>query len=374
VINNSKKTIDANRSIVSQAHGTADLYDFLDRNPAIEVHPARYVNDPQLMAKIDNLIAMVGALKIDVTGQVATDSIAHKFYGGVWSDDESLRGARFSKGGKPIVVLASKSLSGRSNIVFQLPPGTGVSITRSDAYLYGKSIRERCLALIHIAHPDFRQELLEECKDHMYLSKSQPGFSFTNVYPKHLESYHTTKQQNEVFVRPIKAMDEDYLRKFFHKLSDHSVYLRYFRKLKSMPQRILQRTSDVDYSSDLTLVVFYPARVTDQEQKEMVAIGQWISSSNNSERNLKGNMAPPPPEIAFQVRDDWQGNGLGKFLFRRLVEIAQTAGLTRFKADVLDSNQAMKAVFQRSGIPFKKRSDFGVITYSFDLTEVNQGQ
>lgn len=131
------------------------------------------------MAKIDDLVSIVGAMKVDLTGQgkstnssekpriffhpcrsdvhfitVATDSIGHKFYGGVWSDAESVLGAKFSKGGKPIVILSSKSLHGRSNIVFALPPGTGVVITRSvveyviteygTAYISCKPIRERC--------------------------------------------------------------------------------------------------------------------------------------------------------------------------------------------------------------------------------------
>lgn len=365
VITNACKTIDRGKSVVFQAHGSRELYEFLDRNPILEFHPSSYVSDPRILAKIDYLISVVGALKVDLTGQVATDSIAHNFYGGVWSDDDSIRGARFSKGGKPIVVLPSKSLQGRSNLVFELPPGTGVSITRSDveyvvteygtAYLYGKSIRERCLALIDIAHPDFRQKLLAQAKAKRYISQSQPGRSFGSIYPAELECLHKTKQNKSVFVRPIKVVDEDILRSFFHKLSDHSVYLRYFRKLKSMPQRILQKTADVDYSSDMALVVLSPP---DSYQNELVAIGQWVSDP-------RGGM----PEIAFQVRDDWQGEGLGTYLFQRLVEIAKTVGLPKFKADVLVDNKGMNVIFEKSGFPYVRRSDFGVFTYIFDLEE-----
>jgi GNAT superfamily N-acetyltransferase len=303
-----------------------------------------------------------------LTGQVATDSIAHKFYGGIWSDDDSIRGARFSKGGKPIVVLPSKSLQGRSNIVFELPPGTGVSITRSDveyvvteygtAYLYGKSIRERCLSLIEIAHPDFRQDLLAQAKAKHYISQSQPGRSFGSIYPAELECLHTTKQNKSVFVRPIKVADEDHLRDFFYKLSDHSVYLRYFRKLKSMPQRILQKTADVDYSTDMALIVLSPP---DAHQNELVAIGHWVSDP-------RGGL----PEIAFQVRDDWQGEGLGTYLFQRLVEIALTVGLPKFKADVLADNKGMNAIFENSGVPSRRTTDFGVITYIFDLEQESE--
>jgi len=364
VINNSKKAIDKGRTVVSQAHGSQELYDFLDRNPAIEFHPMSYVNDPQVIAKLDNFVAVVGALKIDLTGQVATDSIAHKFYGGVWTDDDSVTGARLSKGGKAIVALPSKSLQGRSNLVFALPPGTGVSITRSDveyvvteygtAYLYGKSIRERCLALVAIAHPDFRQELLALAKANHYISSSQPGLSFQNQYPQQFECRHTTaKSGRTVFCRPIKAVDEDHLRSFFHKLSDHSVYLRYFRKVKSMPQRILQKITDADYESNVALVLLSPP---DAQAQEIVGIGQWIMDHKDG-----------VPEIAFQVRDDWQGEGLGTFLFARLVAISESFGIAKFKADVLADNRAMRRVFEKSGVAHTCRTDFGVVTYTFDL-------
>jgi hypothetical protein len=126
------------------------------------------------------------------------------------------------------------------------------------ANLYGKSIRERCIALIGIAHPDFRNELLTEAKALKYISGAQPGKSFQTEYPSEIECIHTTKNGKDVFVRPIKAADEDLLRVFFHKLSDHSVYLRYFRKMDSMPQLILQKYADIDYSRDMALIVLWP--------------------------------------------------------------------------------------------------------------------
>jgi len=361
VINNSQKTIDKNRTVVSQAHGSQELYDFLDRNPAIEFHSSSYVNDPQVMAQLDNFVAIVGALKVDLTGQVATESIAHKFYGGVWSDGESMTGAKLSKGGKSIVCLPSKSLQGRSNLVFALPQGTGVSITRSDveyivteygsAYLYGKSIRERCLALIDIAHPDSRHELLEQAKENHYISSSHMGLSFQSMYPQRLECLHETNSGRTVFCRPIKAVDEDLLRSFFHKLSDHSVYLRYFRRMKSMPHRILQKTADIDYGSNMTLVVLYPPG---DGRSELVGLAQLIKDNGSY-------------EISFQVRDDWQGEGLGSFLFSRLVEISKEAGILQFKAIVLADNKAMRRVFEKSGISSTSTTDFGVITFTFNL-------
>jgi len=371
VITNAYKTIDTGRSICSQAHGSQSLYEFLDRNPVIEFYSASYVDDPQVLAKIDNLISVIGGLKIDLTGQVATDSISHKFYGGVWSDMETMLGAKLSKGGKPVVIIPSLSLHGRSNIVFALPPGTGVTISRADveyvvtehgtAYLYGKSIRERSLALIDIAHPDFRAELLEQAKATGYVSASQPGRFSVVSYPADLECLHTTKTGKQVSVRPIKPTDEDRLRNFFHKLSDQSVYLRYFRRMKSMPQRILQKSVDIDYSRDMAIVVLYPPDA--YQQHEIVGIAQWVGDVTEN--------GTAPPEIAFQVRDDWQGEGLGTFLCRKIFTIAKLLGVDKLKADVLSDNKAMNVILEKSGVPFRKSSDFGVVSFHFDLEGVD---
>ena len=125
--------------------------------------------------------------------------------------------------------------------------------------------------------------------------------------------------------------------------------------MKSTPQKILQKTADVDYSKDMALVVLSPP---DPFQHEIVGIAQWCSDPRGIDSH---------PDIAFQVRDDWQGEGLGTYLFQRLVKIAKVMGLSKFKADVLSQNKEMNAIFQNSGVPFVRRTDFGVITYLFDL-------
>ena len=121
-----------------------------------------------------------------------------------------------------------------------------------------------------------------------------------------------------------------------------------------MPQRILQRTADVDYAADMALVVLSPP---DSYDHELVGLAQWISGSFD-----------PIPEIAFQVRDDWQGEGLGTFLFLRLLEVATSLGLKKLKADVLADNKSMNAIFEKSPAVFTVHADFGVKTYIFDLT------
>lgn len=211
------------------------------------------------------------------------------------------------------------------------------------------------LALIDIAHPNFRAELMEQAKATGYISQSQPGRFSIAQYPSQFECMHTTKTGRSVLVRPIKPVDEDNLRTFFHNLSDHSIYLRYFRRLKSMPQKILQKTADIDYSKDMAIVVLSPP---DAYQHQIVAIAQWVSDPREG-------IVQNVPEIAFQVRDDLQREGLGSFLFEKMMEIAIISSLLTLKADVLADNVGMKRVFENSGIPYTKKSDFGKQSAAF---------
>ena len=350
IINNSKKEIHPGKTIISNAMGSPELYKWLHNNPTVEFHPVSYINDPQVMKQKSNVVSIMVGKVVDVTGQVSMSSVKSIFNGGIGSAIDSLRGAALSPGGKPIIALPSKSSKGYSNIVFSMPRGTSVDVTAADveyvvteygsAYLFGKTIRERCLALINIAHPEFRQSLLEEAKAHHYIPMEQPGQSFKIPYPEEWECIHTTKMGKMVLIRPIKATDEDQLRDFFHHLSDQSVYMRYFRKIKSLPQRILRKTADIDYSTNMAIVALYPP---DNAHGEIIGLGQWIAheTHNNSNNNIGGfvnaendfinsnghdhrqEKLSPPPEIAFQVRDDWQGNGLGKFFFLRLAELSK---------------------------------------------------
>ena len=156
----------------------------MDNNPIFEFHPTAYTNDPALIARNDNMVAINSALQIDLTGQVCSDSIGNQFYSGIGGQVDFLRGASRSKGGKPIIAISSTAKNGTiSRIVPMLDPGAGVVTSRGlvryvvteygVAYLHGKSIRERAKALIEIAHPKFRDELYEYCEKTKWLQRPQ---------------------------------------------------------------------------------------------------------------------------------------------------------------------------------------------------------
>jgi len=170
VLTNEKKTLHPGKIILSFVLGTRRLYDFIDNNPVFEFHPSRYTNDPYIISRNDRMVAINSALEVDLTGQVCADSLGYSFYSGIGGQVDFIRGSARSEGGRPIITLPSTAREGAvSRIVPHLREGAGVVTTRGDvhyviteygvAYLHGKTIRERCRALIDIAHPDFREEL-----------------------------------------------------------------------------------------------------------------------------------------------------------------------------------------------------------------------
>ena len=170
VITGERKTLHPGKIVSSFVLGTRKTFDFVDNNPFVEFHPSDYVNDPFIIARHDNLVAINSALSVDLTGQVNADSIGRSIYSGFGGQVDFMRGAARSKGGRPIIALPSSAKNDTlSRIVDTLADGAGVVTTRGDVHwvvteygvadLFGRSLRERARALIGIAHPKFRDEL-----------------------------------------------------------------------------------------------------------------------------------------------------------------------------------------------------------------------
>jgi 4-hydroxybutyrate CoA-transferase len=174
VLTNARKTLHTGKIVAGFIIGSQRLYEWVDDNPLIEMHPTEYVNDPFVIAQNDRQVAINSAIEVDLTGQVCADSIGPKFYSGVGGQLDFIYGASRSKDGVPIIALPStttlKDGTCISRIVGMLKPGAGVVTTRNHVHyvvtefgiadLYGKTIRQRAQALINIAHPDFRTDLM----------------------------------------------------------------------------------------------------------------------------------------------------------------------------------------------------------------------
>lgn len=364
-VTNAAKTLHRGKIIASFVMGSRKLYDFIDNNPLIEFHPTEYVNDPFVVAQNDKMISINSAIEVDITGQVCADSLGTMFYSGIGGQVDFTRGAARSRGGKPIIALPSTAQNGSSSrIVPYLKQGAGVVTSRGDvhyvvteygsAYLHGKSVRERALALIQIAHPKFRPWLFAEAKARNLIYADQLEWPFKTVmYPYELEEWLVIKDQQRVFLRPLKLTDEPLVRELFYKLSMESVRHRFFDMLKSMPHDRLQDLLKVDYSDDMALVVLTEAG----EGADMVAIAHY-------RKNPKTDFA----EAAFMVRDDWQGKGIGTALMQKLVVSARKNGIKGFTADVLLQNHGMLRIFHKCGYRVESELSDGVYSLRIPFT------
>lgn len=188
VVTNAKKKVHAGRIVTSFVSGTRKVFDFVDDNQTVEMHPCDRTNDTALISKNDRVVAINSAIEIDLTGQVCADSIGHKIFSGIGGQMDFIRGAARSAGGKPIIALPSTAAGGQiSRIALELKPGAGVVTTRGHVRwvateygavnLHGKTLRERGEALVSIAHPDFRGSLSRELAQlrHFDLSGARSG-------------------------------------------------------------------------------------------------------------------------------------------------------------------------------------------------------
>jgi len=357
IITNARKTLHRQKIVASFVIGSRKLYDFIDNNPMIEFHPTEYVNDPFIIAQNDRMVSNNAAIEVDLTGQVCADSLGTMFYSGIGGQVDFTRGASRSRGGKPIIALPSTAENGSiSRIVPYLKQGAGVVTSRGDvhyiateygiAYLHGKSIRERAVALIEIAHPKFRPWLLAEAKARKLVYADQVELPMRPaVYPEELERWVDLRDGSRVFLRPLKMTDEALVRDLFYKLSPRSIHYRFFQMLKSMPHAKLQDLLRVDYQADMALVVLTSATT----EGEMIGIAHY--------RNVEHtNFA----DAAFLVRDDWQGKGVGTLLMRSLGEVARQNGIAGFTGDVLSDNHGMLRVFHKCGYPVASELEDGV--------------
>jgi acyl-CoA hydrolase len=175
IITGRHKTLHPRKIVASFMFGSKAVYDFVHDNPLIELHPTEYVNDPFIISQNDNMVSINSAIQIDLTGQVAADSMGYHIYSGIGGQVDFLRGAARAKNGKPILALPSTALEGKvSRIVSALDEGAGVVTSRGDVHwvvteygavnLHGTPLRRRAEMLLSVAHPDFRRELAADAR------------------------------------------------------------------------------------------------------------------------------------------------------------------------------------------------------------------
>jgi acyl-CoA hydrolase/GNAT superfamily N-acetyltransferase len=369
VADNSEKSINRGKTIATFCMGKKETYDFINENPAVEFKTIDYTNNPLIIAQNKCMTAINSALEVDLTGQATAESIGKIFYSGIGGLADFMRGAVLAVGGKTILALPSTADDGSvSRIVPFLKEGAGVTLTRGDihyvvtefgiAYLHGKSIRERAMDLIAIAHPMFRPWLVDEARKLSLIFKDQAFIiGAKGEYPEELEVFRTTRTGLKILLRPVKISDEPLLKNFFYSLSDESMYQRFISVRKDIPHEILQDFVVIDYTKRQVIL----AIIGDSTKETIIGIGQY---------NLNRDMHTA--DIALAVRDNYQNQGLGIELISYLTYLAKRKGLLGFTAEVLLGNEPVFRLFDRMGFGIQKKNQSGVYEMKLFFKDYDQ--
>ena len=364
VITNQCKGFNDGKMVASAAIGDENLYEFINDNPAIEFHPSDYVNDPTVISRHNKMIALNVATAIDLTGQVAADSLPYTQFSGVTGLMDFVRGAIQSEGGKSILLMPSTDVSGKKSRIVPMLTDTAVVVPRGDVNyvateygvfnLFGKSFQERALGMISIAHPDFRDELFFEARKMGLFSAERTLTEFIHgVYPVKLEE--TIKIRDQIVTtRPAKPVDERRIQEHFYNLEKTDVVSRFFHEKTRFVRKEVQGISQIDYCQNLTML----AVVGEFGFGKVVGIGEYLLEES---RNLA--------EVAFSISRAFQGMGLGKILMKKLAEAAKENGIDGLIAFTNHDNQGMIKLFQTLPYTVKKKFEENVLVLTCHFNE-----
>jgi acyl-CoA hydrolase/GNAT superfamily N-acetyltransferase len=352
VVTNRKKGLNEGKIVASYAIGSRNLYDFLHDNPSIEFHPSDYVNNPSLIAGHNRMVSLNMASYMDLTGQVAVDAQPENYFSGVTGMLDFIRGAAMGEHGKSILIVPSTTQDGMtSRIVPLLEKNMAVVVPRSDVYyvvtefgvvnLFGKSLEERAIAMISLAHPDFRDELFFNAQKLGLIGKKRTlKQSIHAVYPLKVEE-RLRIDGNEVMIRPIKPVDERRLQEHFYNLDKNDIVSRFFHKKATFVRDDVASMYQIDYVKEMTIV----AIVGEFGFGRVVAVGGYILDPVT-------NIA----EVAFSVSKDWQRKGLSKIIMRKLAEVALENKIEGLTAYTSMNNRSMIGLF--NSLPYAVHSSF----------------
>lgn len=314
--------------VTSFCMGSRRLYEAVADNPKFLFHPSDYVNDPVVIASNRRMVSINSALQVDLTGQVAADSLGGRLYSGVGGQVDFVRGATASRGGKSIIVLPSTAKKGTvSRISCSLSPGTGVVTSRADidyvvteygiASLKAKTIRQRAVALIQIAHPRFRAALAAEAAAAGLLDAGHILPPAEGAYP--IE--HQTRRRIgdlELVLRPLGPADERALKDLFYTQSEETTALRFGTPLTKLSEAQFQELVAIDFRTSMALGAF----LSEGRRRRLIGVARYHSSPGE-----------PEGELSVAVDDAYQRRGVGGALVRSLAEVGVARGLESFRCE-----------------------------------------
>lgn len=363
-VNNRRKGTFRGKCLTAYAMGSPELMEWLHLNPLIEFQGIDVVADPKRIGANDKFVVVLPARKVDLTGGLALP------YGkgnvGIVPGEaqEFFAGASLSQGGRTIAALPSRNKEGRSNILlsikdypnqFNYTEGLDLVVTEyGAAALTGKTVRERALALIDIAHPEDRAELVKAAKERNILYRDQVYLEESGKrYPYDISCTQTFKDGLVVRFRAIRPSDVDEMRRLFYRFSDQSVYYRYFSPIKTMPYSKMQEYVNIDYHNTMSIV----GLIGEPGSGKIIAEARYVKHPDR-----------PYADVAFVVDEAFQGKGIATYLLLSLIKIAKDRGLEGFTADVLATNMSMLKVFEKAPYPVKAVLDSGIYELTIPFT------
>ncbi len=374
VVDNSRKSLLPGRAIASTVLGSGGLYAFLDGNPHIDLRPADFTSNPITIARNENMVAVSSALRVDLSGQVVIDSLHGRARRGLGSQVDFARGAGMSRGGRAIVALPSTGVDAEgkrySRIVAELPAGSGVGLNRADVYhivtehgvasLRGRTVQERVLELIQVAHPDFRADLIESARARHLVPV------YVQLPPPHEEAAEAIqirkirlRDERDYILRPLNPSDDRRLQEFFYSHTEETIIRRYGFTVTRMSRERAFELVGVDQNRDLALAVI-----------ELHGPRQIIHAVGRYYLDRGGKSA----EMAFVVGEQKRRLGMTRHLLERMIEIASSRGLDHLWAQVDRANTPMLALFRKFEIREKPGEDAGTIRVELPLKANSKGK
>ncbi|MEW6262120.1 MAG: GNAT family N-acetyltransferase [Thermodesulfobacteriota bacterium] len=364
VVTNRKKGLNEGKTVASGAIGSKNLYEFLNDNPGIAFYPSDYVNDPAVIAQHNKMVSVNVIMAMDLTGQAAADALAYNHFTGVTGTMDFVRGSCQSPGGKSILMLPSTTLDGRTSRIVPILEQMAVVVPRGDVHyvatefgvvnLFGKTLEERAMALISIAHPDFREDLLDLAKAMGLVGHARTlADSIHGVYPLKLEM-NLELDGEKVLIRPARPTDVRLIQEHFYNLDQEDVAGRFLQDKRIFGLSDVAGMYDLDYIKNLTML----AVTGDIGFERVIAVGGYYL-----------NPANYYAEVAYSVAREWQGRGLSSCIQERLFRAARDNGVLGFKAFTTPRNKGMIRLFKKLSCRVTSDFDGDILTLTARFQE-----
>jgi acyl-CoA hydrolase/ribosomal protein S18 acetylase RimI-like enzyme len=341
VVTNRLKSQDGGKLLASGAIGSKKLYQSLHNNPAIEFRPSDYINHPAIISQNHKMVAVNFAQTMDLSGQVYADALPQNHFSGVTGMLDFVMGAGMSAGGKSIIAIPAKNLDGKTSRIkmntndgaIVIPKGY-VSYVISEfgmVNLLGKNIEERAMAMISLAHPDFRDELFDSAQEAGLIDRNRTlSDSLFGVYPAGMEERREIDGQQVTF-RPAKPVDDRLIQEHFYRMEAKDVQARFFGTRRSFFREDMEGMVQVDYVNNLSVV----AVTGEVGFEKIIGLGGYAL--------VQGAVV----EVAFSVSKEWQAKGIANVLLRKITEAAREKGFTDLVAYTKASNIGMIKLFKK---------------------------